>query len=103
MVNEIIWTQGSSSDFQEIYNQLTEENAEILVGRVEASLTLLKAFPERAPKFKDSQLRRLLVGHRNRYGIFYSIIGKRIIIAAMVDLTSDPEFVERLLRSKTQS
>ena len=100
-VDEIIWTAGATADLQEIYASLDWEKADDLVSRVDASLDLLKAFPERAGRYKKSKVRRLLVGHRNRFGLFYTITGRRIIIAAFVELGGDPEILERLIRQRT--
>ncbi|MDF1812221.1 MAG: type II toxin-antitoxin system RelE/ParE family toxin [Verrucomicrobiales bacterium] len=102
-IDEVIWTSGATSDLQEIYGNLDWEKADDLVLRVDASLDLLKAFPERAGRYKSSKVRRLLVGRRNQYGLFYTITGRRIIIAAFVELGGDPELLERLIRSRTNS
>ena len=102
-IDEVIWTSGATADLQEIYGNLDWEKADDLVSRIDASLDLLKAFPERAGRYKRSNVRRLLVGHRNQYGLFYTITGRRIIVAAFVELGGDPELLERLIRSRTNS
>ncbi len=103
MVDKIIWTSGATWDLQGIYNDLEEDKADELVARVESSLTLLKAFPERASRYKKTNIRRLLVGHRNQYGIYYTISGRRIIIAAFARLGGNSEILDRLIRSRTNN
>ena len=102
MVEELIWTQGATSDLQGIYIGLEDNGAEQLLERIEASLSLLKAFPKRGPKHRAT-IRKLLVGRKNRYGLFYSIEGKRIVVVAIADLRQDPRTIEKLLRDRTNS
>ncbi len=100
-IEEVTWTLGATCDLQELYSRLEEEKADDLVRRVEASLELLKTFPERAKRYKESKVRRLLIGRNNQYGLFYTITNRRIMVAAIVQLGGDPKVLERLIRSRT--
>ena len=58
----------------------------------------LRTFPEIAPPIHEAH-RRLLV-HGFPYGVFYTIEGRRIIVAAIMDLRQDPEIIRRRLRGR---
>lgn len=102
MIDEIVWTQGATTDLQETFGRLEdigEGRGVELIDQVEFALGLLKEFPEIAPKF-GNRLRRKLVGKKCEFGIFYSIIGSRIIIAAVLDLRQDPDQIRRTLKQR---
>ena len=63
---------------------------------LDVALGRLRTFPELAPPFHEAY-RRLLV-HGFPYGVFYTIEGRRIIVAAIMDLRQDPEVIRRRLR-----
>jgi plasmid stabilization system protein ParE len=52
---------------------------------------LLATFPELGPVVYSTR-RRLLMREFN-YGIFYTIIGTRVIVSNVLDLRSDPEWL----------
>ncbi len=63
---------------------------------LDISFGTLRAFPEIAPLFHGTY-RRLLV-HGFPYGIFYTIEGRRIIIAGVMNLRQDPNSIRKNLR-----
>ena len=96
---ELVWTRAAESDLQEIVAQLEdahEDSGQRFLSLVDASLELLRQFPEMAPLF-DPPLRRLVL-HARRHGLFYTIEPRRIILHAVADLRRDPEALRRRLR-----
>ena len=61
----------------------------------------LRAFPEIAPLFHESYRRLLVQGFP--YGIFYTIEGRRIIVAGVMDLRQDPSVIRQRLRGRSTS
>jgi hypothetical protein len=59
------------------------------------ALGQLRDFPEIAPIFHGSYRRLLVQGFP--YGVFYTIEGRRIIIAGVLDLRQDPKIVRQRL------
>jgi plasmid stabilization system protein ParE len=52
-----------------------------------SACTFLRQFPQMAPQFRGAYRRLLIPGFP--FGMFYSIEGSRIIIAAIMDLRQD--------------
>jgi plasmid stabilization system protein ParE len=98
---DIVWTRAAESDLQALYQNL-EEHAfgDDFLSLIDASLHLLLQFPEMAPIF-DVPLRRLVLNNR-RYGLFYCIEGRRIILHAVADLRRDPEELRERFRRLTR-
>jgi plasmid stabilization system protein ParE len=95
---DLIVLLGAEVESQEIYNQLED----IRPGKGDRFLeTLAKCYgqlcdyPESGPRVRKTY-RRLLVPHTN-YGIYYTLEGRRLMIAAVVDVRQDPEAIERRL------
>ncbi len=65
---------------------------------LDAAFGRLRTFPEISPPIHEAH-RRLLV-HGFPYGIFYTLEGRRIIVAAVMDLRQDPEIIRRRLRGR---
>ncbi len=99
-MDEVIWTLGATSDLQEIYSEVGDLRGDELLTRAEAALSLLRVFPEQGPVYVGT-LRRLLVGRDRRYGLFYVIEGRRLVVSAFVDLRQDPEVISTMLRKRT--
>jgi hypothetical protein len=59
--------------------------------------TRIRQFPLSAPAFHERYRRTLVPGFP--YGIFYSVEGRRIIVAGVMDLRQNPETIRRRLRS----
>ena len=59
----------------------------------------LRTFPEIGPLFYEAN-RRLLV-HGFPFGIFYTIVGRRIIVSGVMDLRQDPNVIRQRLRGRS--
>jgi plasmid stabilization system protein ParE len=81
---EIVMLQGAQTDFMEGFAALGEK---FDLG-VEEGLEQLATFPESAPRFRQKYRRLVLV--KLRYGVFYRIIGTRVIVSAIMHLAQDP-------------
>lgn len=82
---EIVLLQSAQADYHVGYEALGAG----FDRAVEAGLKQLATFPESAPRFRDKYRRLVLV--KLRYGIFYSIVGERVIIGAIMHLSQDPQ------------
>lgn len=92
----MIWTSGAASDFLSINSE--GATFDMALG---SALELLRHFPEQGTRVPRSQrLRRLLVGKFRQWGLFYSLVGQRIVIVALVDLRRSPDGIEELLSSR---
>jgi plasmid stabilization system protein ParE len=61
---EIIWKQGAESDLLQIFAELEERSEEAgvrFVGKLDFTLSNLRAYPEIAPMFEEP-VRRLIIG-----------------------------------------
>ncbi len=83
---------------QEIYDHLEElgtEKGDRFLKALEAALTQIRTFPRSGSAF-HRRYRRLLISH-HRYGIIYSIEGRRLVVTRIVDLRHDPDRIRRNL------
>ncbi|MFT5467196.1 MAG: plasmid stabilization system protein ParE [Verrucomicrobiales bacterium] len=102
MIDELIWTQGATSDLQEVYERLEERReglGEEILTELDGKIGLLKLFPEMAKRY-TRRVRRLLFSRRRDFGLFYAINGRRLIVVAVADLRQDPESIARLLKQR---
>jgi toxin ParE1/3/4 len=98
-VSEIVFLFSADADIQtayEFYEACQSGRGEIFMRHLDATFTRLRTFPEIAPLFHQAY-RRLLV-HGFPYGIFYTIEGRRIIIAGVMDLRQDSNAIRQRLR-----
>jgi len=72
---------------------------EAFLERVGLTLETLRLFPEMAPRF-SGKLRRQLLGKKRAYGLFSEVAGRRIVVAALLDLRQDPATLISILRSR---
>ena len=96
---EIIWKQGAESDLLQIFAELEERSEEAgvrFVGKLDFTLSNLRAYPEIAPMFEEP-VRRLIIGSTG-YGLFYSIEPRGIIVHALIHLSRDPERIRERIR-----
>ena len=96
---ELVWTGAAEADLQEIFNELEdaqEGSGERFLLLMDASLELLRLFPEMAPPF-EPPVRRLVLNSR-RHGLFYVFEPRGIILHAVADLRRDAEQLRRRLR-----
>jgi len=94
---EIIWTVSATEDYLRAETSRPAEFSAALDG----ALSLLKTFPEMGSKVQhSSSLRRLLVGRKKRYGLYYGLTAKRISVVALVELRQDTNSIERIIRER---
>lgn len=72
-----------------------EGRADRFIGELDRLLGLLSLFPELGPVVYEKR-RRLLMREFN-FGIFYTIVGVRVIVSNVLDLRSDPEWLREQL------
>lgn len=100
MLPEVVWTHGAEVDLQALYDEAETSSSgagDHLVMMLDASLHLLRRFPEMAPYF-DPPIRRLFLGSW-RHGLFYSLENRGIILHAMADLRKDPGLLKERFRT----
>jgi plasmid stabilization system protein ParE len=95
-VSELVFLFSADADIQtgyEFYEAYQSGRGEVFMRHLDLAFGRLRAFPEIAPVFHESY-RRLLI-HGYPFGIFYTIEGRRIIVAGVMDLRQDPEMIRR--------
>jgi plasmid stabilization system protein ParE len=105
MALELVWTAGAEADLLNLHQQLFEllsgdEDAisKVLEAPLQSSLQLLRGHPELAPRVRgSSRVRRRLLGPGNRYGLFYTVEQRGLIIHALLDLRQHPQTILRRL------
>ena len=100
-MSEFVFLFAAEADIQtayEFYEAYQEGRGEIFMRHLDAALGRLRAFPEMAAPFHETHRRLLVPGFP--YGVFYSIEGRRIIVAGVMDLRQDPEATRRRLRGR---
>ena len=105
MSTEIIWTLGAEQDLLLIYRQLEAVSDEddlplrLLRRPLVEGLELLSQNPLLGRQLvQRSNVRRLLIGPDFRYGVFYVVESRGILIHALLDLRQDPSLIRRRLR-----
>ena len=100
-MSELVFLLSADADIQtayEFYEAFQEGRGEVFMRHLDAAFGRLRTFPEISPPIHEAH-RRLLV-HGFPYGVFYTIEGRRIIVAAIMDLRQDPEIIRRRLRGR---
>ncbi len=92
-LSEIVLLQGAQSDLLSIY----AVQGERIYQRVDHSLGILRMFPEAGPQQCDGRIRRLVVTKTN-FGIFYTVVGRRVLVGAVMDLRQSEETIGRRLQ-----
>ncbi len=96
---EVVFLLAAEMDVQAAYEWFDAQRE----GRGDQFLSHLKALESlliKNPRMGvsvDSKIRKLLMP-RFDYGIFYTIEGERIMVAAVLDLRRDPYFIRSRLR-----
>ena len=95
---DVVWTRGAESDLQAAYDdaETANEAGDELLQLVDASIQLLKQFPEMAPFF-ERPFRRLVI-RNGIHGLFYTVENRGIVLHAFADLRRDPEDLRTRLR-----
>jgi plasmid stabilization system protein ParE len=102
-MGDIVWTRAAEADLQALYECLEDLKigaGDDFLSLIDASLQLLRQFPEIAPVF-DAPFRRLVLNNR-RHGLFYCIEGKRIVLHAVADLRRNPDELRERFHKLTQ-
>ena len=90
-MSELVFLLSADTDIQsafEFYERYQEGLGEVFMRHLDLALGHLCANPALAPVFHGTY-RRLLV-HGFPFGVFYTIEGRRIIIAGVMDLRQAP-------------
>lgn len=56
---------------------------------------------ERALVRHSTRLRRVLLGRKRQFGLYYSLVGARLIVSALIDLRQAPEKIQTILDERT--
>ena len=98
-MRDVVWTRAAEADLHKVYDDLEryhEGAGERFLSLLDASIQLLRQFPEMAPIF-GAPLRRLLLNDR-RHGLFYVPEDRGIILHALADLRRDPNELRERFR-----
>jgi len=87
----VVLLQSAQADLLEIYCRYGESSYHI----VDSALESIRRMPKIAPVYHDHFRRKLVAG--TPFGIFYSIVGSRLMVSFVMDLRQDPETIERRL------
>lgn len=106
MVPEVVWTAGAERDLLEIYLQLFDafDGDDDLILRVlrqplQSALGLIVQHPEAGAKVKHTKgVRRWLLGPQRRYGLFYVVESRGLMIHTILDMRQNPETIWKRLR-----
>ncbi len=88
---EVVLLQSAQADLLEIYGLHGEASYHI----VDRALESIRKMPELAPVYYGHFRRKLVSG--TPYGIFYSIMGKRLMVSFIMDLRQNPAMIEQRL------
>ena len=97
-MNELVFLFSAEADIQsafELYEDRQGGRGEIFLRQLDGALGQLRTFPESGPRYAKEYRRPRVLG--SPYGIFYRVIGRRIIFAHLLDLRQDPEVIRRKL------
>lgn len=97
-MREVVILLAADADVQsafEYYEAYQAGGGEFFMRHLDAALGRARLFPESAPIFYQ-EYRRLLV-HRFPYGVFFTVVGQRLIVVAVLDLRQDPAAIHRRL------
>lgn len=101
-MSELVFLFSADADIQtayEFHEAVQAGRGEVFMRYLDVAFEQLRTFPAIAPVFHGSY-RRLLV-HGFPYGIFYTIEGRRLIVAGVMDLRQDSEVIRRRLRGRS--
>ena len=100
MTVEVVWTNGAEGDLLRLYERIGDHDMAVRTLRqpLEHALGLLTRNPGLGPKVRGTKrVRRLLVGPRMRWGVFYVEEANRLMIHALLDMREDPDVLKRRL------
>jgi len=88
---EVVLLQSAQADLLEIYSLHGESSYHV----VDHALESIRLMPELGPVYHDHFRRKLVTG--TPFGIFYSVVGSRLMVSFVMDLRQDPESIQRRL------
>ena len=91
-MNEVVLLSGAQADLLELYARSGDKGYQ----RIDRELELNRRMPEIAPVFARRFRRRVVTG--TPFGIFYTRVGARVIVSAILDLRQDPAMIRLRLR-----
>jgi plasmid stabilization system protein ParE len=111
MALEIVWTSGAERDLLEIYQWLFESFSDdarlidqALRVPLDSAVGLLQHHPEAGASVRGSKgFRRWLLGPQRRYGLFYVVEKRGLIIHALIDLRQDPSAIWKRLHGSIKA
>lgn len=95
-MSDLVFLYSADSDIQSAFNfyeSLQPGRGEIFMRQLDIALGQLRKFPEIAPFFSGNYRRLLIAGFP--FGVFYTLEGTRIIVAAILDLRQNPEVIRK--------
>ncbi|MDF1741805.1 MAG: type II toxin-antitoxin system RelE/ParE family toxin [Verrucomicrobiales bacterium] len=90
-MNEVILLQSAQTDLLEIYSKRGED----YYGIIDSALEVLRSHPEIAPVYSGRFRRRVV--RDTPFGIFYTVVGMRIVVSFIMDLRQDPASITKRL------
>ena len=90
-MSAVVLLQSAQADLLEIYCRHGEASYHL----VDAALESIRQMPEIAPAYHNHFRRKLVAG--TPFGIFYSVVGDRIMVSFVMDLREDPDSIQRRL------
>lgn len=105
MAREIVWTAGAERDLLEIHNWLLAASGQddqlldsLLERPLQSALNLLQQQPQAGARVRGTTaVRRWLLGPQRRYGLFYVVEKRGLIVHALLDLRQDSETIRKRL------
>jgi len=82
---DVLWLAGAEAEMIRLY----AAGGDKLYARVHDAIAQLRAMPESAPVYLGRFRRLVLTG--SPYGLFYCIEGRRLVVAALLDLRISTE------------
>ena len=88
---EVVLLQSAQADLLEIFSRYGEASYRL----IDSALERIRTMPDLAPVYHSHFRRKLVPG--TPFGIFYSVVGTRVMVSFIMDLRQDPEAIERRL------
>jgi hypothetical protein len=104
MKAEIVWTAGAERDLVVLFDQVASVSEDFEVALrllrqpLDRAVTLLSDNPRPGAPVRGTSIRRILLGPKFRYALFYAEEGCRLMIHALLDMRQDPNLIRDRLR-----
>jgi plasmid stabilization system protein ParE len=96
----LVWTQIIDADIQEIYERLEhrqEDAGDLFYRQLLKTVETLSEQPYLGKVVFGEHVRQMLV-YRRKFGIFYTVESRGLILHRLLDLRQDPARIEHYLR-----